>query len=365
MKVLFITNIPSPYRLKFFKELGKWCELDVIFERATSAERDESWSQFRFENYRGILLKGIAFNTDKAFSLEIIKYLKEDYDILIIANAATPLGVFSIMYLKMHRRKYYIEGDGAQYIKKNPFKEYIKKKIIGGAAGYFSTSEELDQYYRMYGATSKIYRYPFTSVSMSDIQDSEKKEQKRYEARKKLNISEKSKIVLGIGRFDFIKGFDVLIRAMKNMTEAQCYIIGGEPTDEYLQIIEKNSVKNVVFRKFMTPDKLEVYFQAADIFVLPTRYDPWGLVINEAMAYGLPVISTTKCVAATELIENGKNGYVVRPDDVEELSVKMLELLKNEDLCKKMQTENIKKISAYTIENMVKIHMDVFQNILK
>ena len=58
MKVLFLSYIPSPYRVAFFNELGKQCELTVVFEKAVNAIRDDSWKDFSFDNFRGIILKG-------------------------------------------------------------------------------------------------------------------------------------------------------------------------------------------------------------------------------------------------------------------------------------------------------------------
>ena len=62
---------------------------------------------------------------------------------------------------------------------------------------------------------------------------------------------------------------------------------------------------------------------AADVFVMPTREDIWGLVINEAMAYGLPVVSTDKCIAALELVKNGRNGYIIPPNQPKEIAQKV------------------------------------------
>ena len=61
---------------------------------------------------------------------------------------------------------------------------------------------------------------------------------------------------------------------------------------------------------FMTKKELADWYQAADLFVMPTREDVWGLVVNEAMAYGLPVISSDMCGAASEMVKNGYNGYI-------------------------------------------------------
>ena len=70
------------------------------------------------------------------------------------------------------------------------------------------------------------------------------------------------------------------------------------------------------FIDFLQTSELKQYYKLSDIFVLPTKYDVWGLVVNEAMSQGLPVISTSACVAAIELVSNGYNGYVIdRVDD--------------------------------------------------
>ena len=77
MKVLFLTNIPSPYRVNFFNELGKLCELTVVFERGASSERDDSWKNFHSEHFRAIVLKGKKQGVDSAFCPGVIKYLKK------------------------------------------------------------------------------------------------------------------------------------------------------------------------------------------------------------------------------------------------------------------------------------------------
>ena len=73
----------------------------------------------------------------------------------------------------------------------------------------------------------------------------------------------------------------------------------------------------------MKKPELATYYQAADLFVFPTREDIWGLVINEALSFGLPVITTRKCVAGVEMIKEGVNGSIVSEDNVEQLECKI------------------------------------------
>ena len=114
---------------------------------------------------------------------------------------------------------------------------------------------------------------------------------------------------------------------------------------------------------FLSCEETTKYYQAADIFVLPTRYDVWGLVINEALANGLPVITTQNCIAGKELIKDDKNGYLVSADDEKELYLKINTLLLDEELRKHMCINALNSIKEYTIENMFKVHKNVIYKI--
>lgn len=107
----------------------------------------------------------------------------------------------------------------------------------------------------------------------------------------------------------------------------------------------------------MEKEKLQVYYQAADLFVLPTREDIWGLVINEAMAAGLPVITTERCVAGVEMLDKE---FIVPVENEQMLAEKITSLLENEEKLLKAATDNLNRSREYTIENMAKEHLKIF-----
>ena len=167
-------------------------------------------------------------------------------------------------------------------------------------------------------------------------------------------------MVLAIGQFIRRKGFDILMHAACSLDkDVGIYIVGGEPTEDYLQMRASLGLDNVHFVGFQKKEALSRYYRAADLFVLPTREDIWGLVINEAMAYGLPVITTDRCVAGLELVEEGVNGSIVPVGDDAALAGKMKEILSSD--LEKMGTASLEKIRAYTIENMAKAHVAIFE----
>lgn len=365
MKILFLTNIPSPYRVKFFNKLGEYCDLTVLFEKNTSTERDESWKNYSFEYFTGIFLRGLTVKTDSSLCLSVKKYLKnEKYEAVICSNFTSPTGMYAVHYMKKHHIPFILESDGGFPKTGRGIKEMLKRSTISGADYYLSTSEMHDKYYLQYGAKNdRIVRYPFSSVSEKDILASPVTIEEKKVLKKKLNIREE-RIVLAVGQFIQRKGFDILIKSSKSVSEnTGIYIIGGEPEHEYKSLLEKTECKNIYFIGFKKPTELSDYYRAADIFVLPTREDIWGLVINEAMSFGLPVITTERCLAGVEMIENDKNGLIVPVDDPEKLSIAMNGLLTDSARMEFMSLNNLEKTHKYTIESMVKSHLDLFGNL--
>lgn len=363
MRIAFITNVPSPYRVNFFNELGKYCDLTVFFEKKSSDERDKSWELNNFLNFKGVFLKGIKFDVDKAISFEICKYLsKNSFDHIIVSNVATPTGIIAITHMRARKIPYWIEGDGGFAKKGSGFKEWLKRFLMKNTVGCFSTSKEHDNYYVTYGvSTEKIYRYPFTALFEDEIIDKPLTPEEKRIIRKEIGVSE-DKFILAVGQFIHRKGFDLLLHAAENLPkDIGIYFIGGKPTEEYVTLKKVSGLYNVHFISFTEKELLKKWYSAAEIFVLPTREDIWGLVVNEAMAEGLPIITTDRCIAGLELVENGVNGYIIPTESVKPLVEKIENILGDSQLSTVMSYNSLKKIKQYTIENMVKVHIEILK----
>ncbi len=357
MKILYIVNIPSPYRVEYFNQLGKRCDLTVLFERMDSSERDESWKNAEFKNFKGIVCKGKKIGVDSAFTKDTVKEIKKgNYDFIIVGNAMSLTGLYQIAYLKRKKIPYWIEGDGAFCPQgENKLKYLIKKYALTGAKGYFSTCENHDLYYMHYGvAEQAIYRYAFSSVKEEEVLKETVCDSVKQNIRKTLSMKEK-RIVVSVGQFIHRKGFDLLIEAAKQLPkDTGFYLIGGvKPEDA-------EELENIHYINFLQKEELHQYYDAADCFVCPTREDIWGLVINEAMARSLPVITTERCNAGLTMIEEGKNGYLVPTEDAKALAEAIKELLEKEDL-DTFYKNALAIAQKYTIERMVEDHLAVWK----
>ena len=113
---------------------------------------------------------------------------------------------------------------------------------------------------------------------------------------------------------------------------------------------ERESIQNVTFAGFHQKSELPRFYAAADIFVFPTLGDPYGLVVDEAMACALPIISTSAAGEIRERVEDGVNGYIVPPGDSNALSGAMEKLARDKELRKRMGMISAQKIAGNTPE---------------
>lgn len=371
MRVLFCTNLPSPYRVDFFNELGKLCDLTVCYERKSSSERDSKWTSKSSGTYIEEFLNLQPVGTDKSKGSALRKYVKmHRFDLLIFTNYVSEACMEAIVYCKLHRIPYCIEYDGG-FNKTDPLpKKMFKQFLLKKAKAHLTTCDTHVRYLEYLGIDRKnIYKYPFTSLCQSDLDHAQKKgKEGKEEYRQKLGMIE-SKIVISVGRFSYDrgygKGYDIVMKlAEQTSDDISFYIIGDEPTEEFQKIKEDKQLTNVHFVGFKTKNELEEYYLAADLFVLFTRGDIWGLVINEAMAYSLPIITTEMCLAGTELVNNLQNGFLVSLDNIEDIKQKISYLLHNEDTREQYANRSFELIQKYTVEKMAETHIHIFEDII-
>lgn len=359
--VLFITNIPAPYRIDFYNELGKEMDLTVLFEAKGASDQGIrfNYNMETISNFKAVFLSEGNICENK-INWEIVRFLRKNkFDEIVVTSYSYYTEMIGLMYLKLHRIPYYMETDGGMIRKESGIKRWYKRFLISGAKGYFSPSKSSDDYLAFYGAKrDKIYRYPFTSLKKDDILPQLLTSDEKRNYKNQLGIHEKF-MILGVGQFIHRKGWDVLLKATAKLDrEIGVYIVGGEPTEEYLKIQKDYGLTNVHFDRFKTKEELKKYYKAADLFVLPTREDIWGLVVNEAMAYGLPVITTDRCVAGVELVENGVTGQIIPVEDVDRLRTAIIDYI---DYPCSVPLACLHKIEFYTIEEMAKKHAQYFK----
>lgn len=147
-------------------------------------------------------------------------------------------------------------------------------------------------------------------------------------------------VILYFGRIVPYKAAHLIIKALTKLVRHEGYnnvhllVVGGESDDYYRKLLEKYIIvnkleNNVTILGFVEEKKKALFYKLADVVVFTPYYETWSFVVNEAMHCGKPVISTTTCACAYDLIKNGYNGFLIKPGDVNSLCRALSELMIN------------------------------------
>ncbi|MBQ6334394.1 MAG: glycosyltransferase family 4 protein [Erysipelotrichaceae bacterium] len=363
-KIIVITSNIAPYRKKWCEQLASFYDVTIVYTKDHDYERDDRWLQKSSDACKIVKLKNDKDLFDP-LCFDVITLLRKNKDALIIFDGYGPkTNLLGLLYCKMSGRFSYVNVDGYPTERvRSGIKEAIKRFVIRRlCTGFTCSGEAARDHLVSYGVDpDKIIIHNFSSISEKQIIERPLKKNEKLELRKKLGIASGKKIVLGVGRFLPLKRFEDLIEAVKKC-ESDCdlYILGGKPLNSYLQLTEGSD--RFHFIDFVVPEEVNDYYKACDLFVLPSETDVWGLVVNEAMAQGLPVIASDSVVGAYSLIRN--NGMMFRTYDVDELS-RDIDLCLEEKRNREMSEMSLKIIRDFTIENMVRRQKPYFDAYFK
>ncbi len=172
--------------------------------------------------------------------------------------------------------------------------------------------------------------------------------------------------VLAVGRLVPYKGFDVLIRAMKQVDAPLLLIGGGPQADRLRALAEKEGVARKIRMLGRVSDLLP-YFRAASVFVLPsrTRAEAFGIVQLEAMAAGVPVINTNVDSGVPEVSVHGETGLTVEPGNIDALAGAIRLLLENGELrCRLGSAAAARVMKEYTADLMAERTLALYREVL-
>lgn len=321
MKVLIVFNQPAPYKVKLFSLLAKQIDIQVIFEKTSCPNRHPLFYANNKYDFNHIFLKHGSFGEENSYSNEIIKHLKNNkYDLIIMNGYSTLTERKTIRYLNRHHIPWTLFINGGLIKKESFIKRKYKQKYISSATSYLSPCLEANKYLLYYGAKKEnIHLYPNSTIYNHDVDKKIVDKSEKINIRNKYNLPA-NKIVICPSQFIKRKNNMTLLEVFKNRSEHLLLIGNGKEKNKYLKFIKNNNMKNVSILEYVKTDELLQYYRASDCLITLSLEDIYGHTINEAMAKGLPVISSNKVVAANHLIKDGYNGYIVHPKNIKEIN---------------------------------------------
>ncbi|MGC4095648.1 MAG: glycosyltransferase family 4 protein [Nitrospira sp.] len=128
-------------------------------------------------------------------------------------------------------------------------------------------------------------------------------------------------MVTGKGLNTLIEAFGLVVDNWRTSDYPALILAGDGPSSDQLKVLAKKYAGYIRLIGFVSPSKLPSLYDMCDVFILPSLFDPWGLVVNEAMNAGKPVVTSDKVGASADLIQEGKNGAVFKAGDSQDLSI--------------------------------------------
>lgn len=344
-KVLYLTNIETPYRVRFFNELARNCQLTVLYERKASSNRDRTWALSEERKHSVKYLHGIPWKGENAISLGIVKEILSDYDRIIVGCFNSPVQIGAMLLMRMLRKPYGLNLDGEPFLEGAGLKARLKRFLLKGATQYLVAGEESARSVRrVLGETAEIVPYYFSSLSETEVEAHEKR----------AAGCRRDGTVLVIGQYFDYKGMDVALEAARMDAQTPYKFVGmGQRTGLFTK--EHEIPANVQSIPFLQKEELEKEYQRCGMLVLPSRQECWGLVINEAASFGTPIVSTWGSGAAVEFLGERYPQYLAKPGDAQDL-LRCIQLLRQSEAADEYSKALLEKAKQYTIEKSVQVH---------
>jgi glycosyltransferase involved in cell wall biosynthesis len=329
--VVYWNNIPSPYMVDRFNALADRGEFEFEAWFNDKIEPDRSWKveeeNWRFK-YRYIPSMKVAGRTWH-FPLLL---LKRRPDVLVSLYAAPSFALgWAVAKLRGTKTVFRVLMTHDRWVRRHPWKEWAKRFLFRFVDAVETPGEDGKRFAMRYGVPEgRVYLATHTVDIPHFVKGVGESRARRDALRAELGLH--GVTFLYVGRLWWGKGVDFLIEAFsdaqgRSRQELSLLLVGDGVDEERLrELCSKRKIRNVVFAGFKQREELPKYFGVSDVFVFPTLGDPYGLVVDEAMACSLPVISTSAAGEIRSRVREGVNGVIVPPEDSLAMADKMLEL---------------------------------------
>lgn len=380
MKVLIVHNqLWAHYKAIIFNELqliaNQNDDFDLLVLQLASIEKsrvglgDAALFQHRY-NYQ-LLSEGILEDLSlKDRIIGILKTIKTyQPDLVNLTGYYDVASWFALIYCKFKGIKTVLSNESTAGDHNRSFlKETFKRLIISQFNGFFNFGKLSKAYMIALGGKESQMLVNRNCVDNALLAEIYSKEYPfRQQKQRELNLPTHNFIF--VGRLIEFKNLVRLLEAFaiaQNKSDADWGLIflgkGEQKPILQKQVAEKN-IQKVFFFEGVNWQEVPVYLSLSDVLVLPSYSEPWGLVVNEAMACGLPVLVSEKCGSAYDLVENTVNGFTFSPLDVKEISENLLKFMNDEVDIAEMAKASKKIIQEYSPENVAKEMFEGYQQL--
>jgi glycosyltransferase involved in cell wall biosynthesis len=330
IRVAVVSPEPTPYRSPLFDRVAERSEIDltVIYAARTVARRDwEVEPRHRAVFLAGIRVPGVRrlLRHDYPITPGVVRALsRAQPQVVVVSGWSTFASQAAYAWCRLRRVPYVLlvssHDAGARAGWRRAVRRLVVPRIVRGASGWLALGSLSRASLVANGARADGIRVFANTIDVDAwIARADELRHRRAELRAAHGLEEDDVGVLSVARLAPEKGIETLIRAVAAASDRRLRLLvagSGPERDRFERLAHDLGVRLALLGE-LSHDRLPETYVAADVFALLSSWEPWGVVVNEAAACGLPLLLSDQVGAAPDLLHNGDNGALVATGDVD------------------------------------------------
>lgn len=362
----------AAYRIPLLNYLNSLPDLQITALLSKAPEdTQESPNNLQAWNFPYLVFRSASFAFDShlgdrsrlPFSPALFAHLAHTpYDAVIALGWTMPNTFYAWLQRKLTRRPMVLWDESILHPPGNIKRRAMPlvKRYVGSFESCLgASSAALDYFVAMGAARERVVLFPQVTDNEFFAGETSIWRQQRQTLKEALGIRTKQ-VILFVGRFIRVKGLPTLLEAFEQVAlenaDVSLLLVGQGPMQTQLEAQRATLAARdrIVIHPFAAQQDLPKFYALADLFVLPSFSETFGVVINEAMASGLPIVTTTRVGAVADLVREGENGRVVPAGDTNALAQALVQILNDDALRQRMGACSAERIATWNIELAVK-----------
>jgi glycosyltransferase involved in cell wall biosynthesis len=357
-KALFVTIVPSPYQRDLFAALAARNDVDLSVCYMEAAAPDSPWPEKSLRSFERIMP---GFWVPVGGARGHVNWRLPDLaepDVVVLSSLTSLTGQL-LMRGGLRGKRWLFWGERLR--QNSGVKDVIQRSLvapISRASGVVGIGRAAEQDYRRRFPSLPHFCIPY-HCDLSAF----------FAIRRRPRANAPITFFF-CGQMIQRKGIDLLLlafdRLIRQGNDARLLLVGRDADLlKFLATVTSETRSRIRYEGFQPPERLPEYFSQGDVFVLPSRYDGWGVVINQALAAGLPIITSDAVGAGVDFVESGINGMSVSANDAKALHRAMEAFARNPDVGRQWGWNSREKARGLTPEAGAEKWVRVFDRICR
>ena len=370
-RLMVLTSHPIQYQAPLFRRLAEHPRVDLTVyfcsDQGLAVSRDPEfgvsfkWDRPLLEGYSSRFLANVSpFRAStglwRAINPGVVSHLwRGNFDAVLVHGYALATNWLGFAAARLRRTPILLHGETFE---RDPGqsgpRRWAKRAALGAlfrqVAAFLPIGSKSVEFYESFGVSrERMFLTPYSVDNDFFIAEAERLTGRRDALKAELGIARDVPVCLYLSKLIPRKRPMDCLQAFEPLQDraALVFVGDGERRPALEGYVRDRGIRNVHFMGFRNQSELSRFYALADVFLLPSAFETWGLVVNEAMCFGLPVVVADGAACSFDLVRDGENGYVVPTGDVATLAGRLETLVGDSELRRRMGRRSSEMIATW------------------